>query len=425
MILIVGPNASSQYGGEAFLPLKYFQVLRRRGYPARLIAHTRNKDDLTAFLGDDIEHVDFVRDSIWHRSIWAVAKRMPSRLRVNTATPLLNWVNEYFQAKIIRERIASDDVTLIHQPTPVSPKSHSAIYGFGVPVVIGPMNGAMTFPKGYENYESLASRWLIKTVSKIALGMNWLVPGKRKAAALLVANDRTRAALPCPDHPNIQTLVENGVDFEVWSHPQKRAEERAGNDTFRLVFMGRLVDWKAVDITLDALALARASGVDVVLEILGDGPDREMLEAYTAEKGLSDAVTFAGFLPQNECADRLAASHALILNSLWECGGAVVLEAMAMQLPVIASDWGGPADYLDDTCGILVPPSPRGDFANRLADAISKLSRDPDLCKSMGQAGFRKVREQYDWEKKVDRILEIYSAVEAAPISDTKPVKAP
>ena len=98
-------------------------------------------------------------------------------------------------------------------------------------------------------------------------------------------------------------------------------------------------------------------------------------------------MTFAGFLSQGECAERLAASHALILNSLWECGGAVVLEAMAMQLPVIASDWGGPADYLDETCGILVTPTPRHDFATRLADAIITLSKDQKLCQRIGEAG--------------------------------------
>ncbi len=115
-----------------------------------------------------------------------------------------------------------------------------------------------------------------------------------------------------------------------------------------------------------------------------------------------------GFGPQAECATILAGSDALILNSLYECGGAVVLEAMGLGLPVIASDWGGPADYIDPSCGVLVSPVPRADFAARLAAQIVRLAQDPELCQAMGQAGIAKIRDQFDWEKKMDRMLEIY-----------------
>ena len=178
--------------------------------------------------------------------------------------------------------------------------------------------------------------------------------------------------------------------------------------------MGRLVDWKAVDITMQALSLARAAGAKVTLQVLGDGPELEALQARAAEPDLAGCVTFAGFLTQAECASRLAASDALILNSIWECGGAVVLEAMAMELPVIASDWGGPADYLDETCGILISPVPREGFADRLAEAMRALSADPEKCARMGAAGLAKVRAEYDWEKKIDSILEIYEDACAA-----------
>ncbi len=145
----------------------------------------------------------------------------------------------------------------------------------------------------------------------------------------------------------------------------------------------------------------------------GDGPERTRLEQRAAALDLADVVRFEGFQPQQVCAARLATSDALILNSVWECGGAVVLEAMAMGLAVLGPGWGGPADYLDDSCGILVSPVPRDSFAQRLAEAIGRLWQDADWRRRLGEAGAEKVRRDYDWEKKVDRMLEVYSAAAA------------
>jgi glycosyltransferase involved in cell wall biosynthesis len=144
----------------------------------------------------------------------------------------------------------------------------------------------------------------------------------------------------------------------------------------------------------------------VTLDILGDGP--ELADLRLRASGLGKAVRFHGFQPQASGARILAASDALILNSIWECGGAVVLEAMALGLPVIASDWGGPADYLDPTCGLLVHPEPRDDFVDRLAGAILRLAQNPDLSRRMGAAGAAKVRRDFDWQRKIDAIETIY-----------------
>jgi glycosyltransferase involved in cell wall biosynthesis len=96
------------------------------------------------------------------------------------------------------------------------------------------------------------------------------------------------------------------------------------------------------------------------------------------------------------------------LPSLFECGGAVVLEAMAMGLPVIATDWGGPADYLDESCGILVKPSSREALVDGFASAMQRLAQSPELRARLGDAGYKRAREHFDWEHKINQILKIY-----------------
>jgi glycosyltransferase involved in cell wall biosynthesis len=81
---------------------------------------------------------------------------------------------------------------------------------------------------------------------------------------------------------------------------------------------------------------------------------------------------------------------------------------MAVGLPVIATDWGGPAEYVDDTCGILVPPDSRESLVEGLAAAMEKLGCDPELRRRMGEAGRRKIERFYTWDTKIDRILDFY-----------------
>ena len=274
-----------------------------------------------------------------------------------------------------------------------------------------------------------------------------MIPGKKLAATLLVANQRTREALPSGVKGRVFELVENGVDLSLWQSklsPQfsemdvsvsiqssnelhRSGESHEFGDVNRelhptkFIFMGRLLHWKGLDLLLPAFKQV-IEQLPATLEIIGEGDARDSLTQLAAELGLTDtqqhssgygdrlpAMQFSGWLPQKESALRLQAADVLVLPSLFECGGAVVLEAMATGLPVIATNWGGPMDYLDDTCGILVSPDSREEFIHGLTAAMLKLAKSPTLREKMGKAGQHRVLNYFDWEKKIDTILEIYA----------------
>ncbi len=77
-----------------------------------------------------------------------------------------------------------------------------------------------------------------------------------------------------------------------------------------------------------------------------------------------------------------------------------MLEAMAAGLPVIATAWGGPQDYLDESCGFLIPPSSRDALVTGFSDAIVKLAMSAPLRDQMGEAGYARARQHFDWERK-------------------------
>lgn len=408
-ILIVAPNASSKFGGEAFIPLKYFELLKQRsGITVHLVVHARNEDDLKRLFPDHQDSIHYINDTAVHRWLWKLSTRMGAVLGDAVIGPLLDIINGFEQRWVVQKIVRSIPTDVIHQPIPVSPKAPSALFGIGRPVIIGPMNGGMTYPPGYDEMSGTVAKAIVHVSRLVSVCLNWMIPGKHLAHTLLVANKRTEIALPFPKHRRVVELVENGVDLSVWQ-PRPSSERRTPQKgRLTLAFVGRLIQLKAVDITLEAIKLARGMGSDINLVIIGDGDARPHLEAAASRLKLNDHIEFLGYLPQTECARRLQEADALILNSVRECGGAVVLEAMSLGLPVIASDWGGPADYIDPTSGILVSPVPRTSFAQRLAEQIHSLAHDPLRQIRLGQKAQQKVRDEFDWEKKVDRMIELY-----------------
>lgn len=405
-ILIAGENASARKGGEAILPLIYAAKMQARGHDIVLVTHARNRTEIEADFPALAPFTHYIADALSHRVLWALGERFPEALRDRVFGNMIALLTAWDMRQIVRRLIARQHFDLVHQPIPVSPATPSPLYGLGVPVVIGPMNGGMSYPPGFTAREGRAARAFLRLGRMTARLANRLWPGKAQAARLLIANDRTRRALPVT-HASILTMPENGVDLDIWTAPPPHAGpgQRKG---FRLVFMGRLIGLKGLDLTLQAIEIARARkpGLNITLDILGDGPERAMIEA----RGLP-GVYLHGFLTQAECAARLTGADALILNSLRECGGAVILEAMALGVPVIASDWGGPADYVTPETGILVPPAPADSFADRLADAILQMAENPDAARRMGQAGLARVREKFDWQQRICDMEEIYRSV--------------
>jgi glycosyltransferase involved in cell wall biosynthesis len=406
-VCIVAENASFRFGGEASLPLHYFSRLRSRGVEVWLIVHGRTHSELVTLFPSDQSRIEYIPDRWYHKFIWQLSRPLPRRVSEATFGTLMVLINQLIQRGMVKRLIREQRINVVHQPIPVSPKAPSFIFGLGVPVVIGPMNGGMDYPPAFRAAESLFTRLAVALGRKSANLVNSVISGKRTASVLLVANERTRLALPSCAGGKIIELPENGVDLSIWSPAEMSASSA---ESARYLFVGRLVDWKRLDFVLHALH----SIPEAQLEVIGDGPMRATWLALAASLGIADRVRWLGWLPQPQCAQRLRGATALLLPSIYECGGAVVLEAMACAIPVIATAWGGPADYLDESCGILVdvrdaaPATATQMIVRGFADGMRKLNSDSALRRQLGHFGRRRVEELFDWNQKVGQTLAIY-----------------
>jgi glycosyltransferase involved in cell wall biosynthesis len=408
-VAIVARNASTRFGGEAILPWHYFRLLRRRGVEAHLVVHERTRTELLELLPQEAPRMHFVPDLPLHRALHRLGTPLPTRLAYYSVDQGIAVSTSLAQRELVQQLVRRRGIDVVHEVTPVSPKEPSFMFGLDVPVVIGPMNGGMDFPPGFARDKHPLERVLLGAGQHLVDTLNRAIPGKCEAAMLLVANARTRAALPACAARRVLEISENAVDLSLFTPRERPAPEGAAP---RFAFVGRLVDVKRVDLLLEALARCPPS---YELVVIGDGPLRAPLQARTHELRLGDRVRVLGMLSQARCSEHLLACQALVLPSIHECGGAVVLEAMAMGLPVIAADWGGPSDYLDASTGILVPPTSPEALVQGIAAAMERLGSSRELCLHLGSAGRARVEQQYDWERKIDRILEVYAQVTATP----------
>jgi len=404
-IVITADSASVSFGGEAIHPVHYFRILRSRGIEAWLVVHARTREELLKLFPNDQDRIRTVPDTMLHKLLWTLGRPLPHMIELFTLGLVSRMLTQWMQRRIIRQLVAEHGIDVVHQPIPLAPRECCLFYDMGAPFVVGPLNGGMEFPMAFRKRQSRLEAAFMSVGRWTSNLINHLLPGKLRAATVLVANERTAECLPSGVRGRVITLIDNCVDLATWRPSTAIQKDPAA--PARFVYLGRLVGWKAVDVLLEAFKSV-AEATAATLEIVGDGELRGALEQQARDLGLSSRVTFRGWLSQPQAAAALQAADALVLPSLYECGGAVVLEAMAVGLPVIATNWGGPADYLDNTCGILVDPTTRPSFINGLATAMIKLANDPPLRLLLGAAARQRIVDEFDWQRKVDRTLAIY-----------------
>lgn len=243
-------------------------------------------------------------------------------------------------------------------------------------------------------------------------------------ADLLIANCnhfRDRAvALGAP--PGRVRVIGSAIDCAAFSPPSRRSVD-ADRETYgegrgdappRLIAIGRLVPKKGFEDAIRAVAEVAESIPGIRLEIVGEGPLRVALEALARELGADEAVRLVGALPHEAVVARLAAADALLAPSVTAASGDQdapvnsLKEAMAMERPVIGTRHGGIPELIEEgRNGYLV--AERDPAA--LAAAIRRLAAERTRWREMGEAGRRRVLEEYDLPVVSDRLIDAYRSL--------------
>jgi colanic acid/amylovoran biosynthesis glycosyltransferase len=198
------------------------------------------------------------------------------------------------------------------------------------------------------------------------------------------------------------------VHVARYGAPEMKAGSPRGEGPLRVLNVARLAPVKGHAVLLEALALAAADGVDVELDVVGDGPLRDALPRRAAELGVADRVRWHGAVAADAIGAHYARAEAFCLPSFAEGLPVVALEAMAAGLPVLATRITGvPEAIRDEQDGLLVTAA----RADELAAALVRLAGDPELCARLGAAALSRARGELSHERSLEAIEAALRAV--------------
>lgn len=313
---------------------------------------------------------------------------------------------------------------LVHHVTYGSIQLGSFMYKLGKPFIFGPVGGGQQAPAAFKQYfgKYWSREWVRDYVSVI---LQYINPGFfqtiKKADRVIVTNLDT-FALARKHRPNlpIDRIWDAGLSTTFLP---EAAIERQPGQTLKLLWVGRLLPRKALELTIQALAKIDPN-LSVMLTIVGgQGEMAEEVPQYIEQYGVANRVNWVGHVSYQEVKEFYKQSDVFFFTSLRDSCPHQLLEAMAYSLPVVTLKLHGQAELVSDTTGIRVPVTTPKQVITELAEAIEWMYAHPTERQAMGKAGFEFAQSQL-WDAKIRTFIdELYPALLAEPVMNSAVLK--
>jgi glycosyltransferase involved in cell wall biosynthesis len=412
-VLVIAEAANPEWVSVPLVGWSIATALRAH-HDVHIVTQIRNRE---AFLraglveGQDFTAID---SEAIARPIWKLAEvlRMGKGKGWTMVTALSSALAyPYFERKlwqIFGDRIRAGAYDIVHRVTPLTPTAVSSIAArcrkAGVPFVMGPLNGGVPWPRGFDAERRREKEWL-----SYIRGLYKLSPGRRRmlqATSAVIAGSRHTGSEFAMIADRVSLIPENGIDTTRFS----ACTRQPGTLPLRCAFIGRLVPYKGPDMLIEAAAPFLRDG-RMTLDILGDGPLMDGLRSVVAAQGLQDAVTLHGWVDHKDLQGRLAGTQLLTFPSVREFGGGVVLEAMALGMVPVIVDYAGPGELVTPGTGIKIPIGSRTEVIAGMRQALARLAAAPETIPAMAEAALQRVTDHFTWDRKARQIGAIYDWV--------------
>ncbi|WP_205481682.1 glycosyltransferase [Sphingomonas arenae] len=297
--------------------------------------------------------------------------------------PMLLAIAHFGESILLARRLRADGITHLH--------NHFA-------------NSAATVGLLASSHLRINWSFTMHGISELDYPAGLMLPEKIEAASFVACVSwfgRSQAMRMIPPREwEKLTVVRCGLELD-----RLPARSIAPADGRRFICVGRLSPEKGHTGLIQAFAKLRQAQPNVRLDLVGDGPDRAELERQVAALGLEEAVTFLGRLPEHATLQEVANADVLILPSFMEGLPVVLMEAMAMGVPVVASRVAGIPELVhDDVNGLLFTPSHWDELLHRL----ERVSDDSSLRARFAEQGKKDVIEEFDIRASAVQLEQIF-----------------
>jgi glycosyltransferase involved in cell wall biosynthesis len=395
-IILIAPNVSNQMGGEAMKALQIYNNIKAILPNTIQIVHNRNYKVIVNDL--KLEDVLFVHDD-WFMVFLYRSKILSMFCDVWFSYKAIKLANEYIKSLRLNKQHV-----IIHQTEPNSPVLPRCLSSYALNV-FGPINGNIYYPEIFHSRETLIAKFRRKTHFFFQSVNRLLFSGIRRCDLVFVAGgDRTKKSLlqaGCDEKKLLETL-DCGIADKFLDRP--RISHKGQN--LKFVQYGRLVFHKCTFLVIQALARTK---LPITFDVVGVGPELENCKRLVKELSLETRVNFIPwYASHDDLLNSLANYRAMVFPSIEDANGIVVQESMALGLPVISLDWGGPQLLIEHTVdGFLIGTDSMETILNGLASSMDKLADDFVLAESFSVNGRDKAQE-WRWSNLADKWAEEY-----------------
>lgn len=277
----------------------------------------------------------------------------------------------------------------------------------GKAVVLGPLGGGQVCPWNFLPW--FRRQVLYEIFRSLTVLCGYVLPqiltSMLSARRILVANADTMKCIPWFFRAKAAQMLETAVTpDQIVERPQTRSAGPA-----RFLWISRLDKMKGGELAIRAFALAVKENPEIRLTIGGAGPEEKPLRSLIEKLGIGASVDWRGRIPKEEVTAVMASHDAFLFTSLRDTSGNVMLEAMAVGMPVIAFAHHGALEISTTETAIRVPVTSSAGSIAAMKNGILKLAAEPELARRMGLAGQNRIKEVFTWEKQAARLDRMFT----------------
>lgn len=406
-ILLSAFSCNPYHESDAYVGWAYAMAISKY-HDVYVLTRLENKKDIEHYIKNSTEKISNIHFYYIEQSKFFINFLYRINRYLGFLGSYFNWQKRSYKfAKRLNEKIKFD---VCHHVSIADFRCAGYLWKLNIPFIFGPVGGGQETPKVLKEYTKghKFGEFFRFVMNRLTISLPSYHKALSKAYVIFCSNDETAQLLKRRIKKNankILYLTELCIDDNYIE--KRKIINRKNNEIVHVLTSSRLIYRKGLFILLEAVTKISAES-RFIIDIYGDGNQREKLEEFVKKNNISDKVVFHGKIPFNDMQQAYIDCDIYVLTSIRETTGTAVIEAMANKLPVITLNQNGAKKIVGNDSGILINLNNKEQIIADLAYWLSYLIDNyGERCK-LGENGYNKIISNYTWNNRAIFMSDVY-----------------